>query len=132
MTIKTPLRDSLDNDGSSKLENEESANFSLTPCNKEDDYDDECTESSNDDVDEDGSLILGRSSEQISSSLTSSRPPNTVGAPVDAMVTPRNNYNNAVVEAQRASAASVVMETLNTSRSIAQSQKEAIVAESPF
>ena len=61
--VRTPLRDSLEHNSGSKLENEESANFSLTPCNKDDDYD----ESSNDDVDEDGSLILGRSSEQIRS-----------------------------------------------------------------
>lgn len=67
--LVTPIRDSLDQTSNTNQDNDESANFSLTPCQK--DYDDESSEETDDDLDEDGSLILGRSSEQISSSLAS-------------------------------------------------------------
>ena len=55
-----------------------------------------------------------------------------MSAAVGAAITPRDQYNEVAVEAQRASAASVVMETLATSRSIAQSQKDAVPVDSPF
>ena len=121
----TPQRDSLGPKSIDRHEKDESANFSLTPCKK--DFDASSKNSSeDDDFDEDGSLIIGHSSETIPQSMTTNASNKRVSALAGATITSQDHFpaTEATIKAMYQSLKAVVCDNFATSRSFSTSQKK--------